>query len=298
MKKNLPQLCIFTPAYNADKTIKRTYESLCDQTCKDFEWLIIDDGSTDNTKQLVGGWIKESVIPIKYIYKENGGLHTGYNVAIENIENELCVCIDADDYMPQNAVEIILDTWNKKGNSELAGLIGLDYSAKTKEPIGGLFKYIKKTYHFIELSSKLKHKGDMKMVVRTELLKPFVPIVSFKGEKNFNPIYLFYKIDPNLEYILINENLCFVDYQSDGMSANIFHQYKNSPRSFAELRKVALLHPKIKRRRKIIESAHLVSSAILAKDFNVLRNSPKKRYFFLSVPIGILFFLVIKCKTR
>ena len=78
---SMKTLTVFTPAYNRAHTIGRTYESLLRQTCKDFEWLVIDDGSTDNTRELVEGWIKESIIPIRYIYKENGGLYTGYNTA-------------------------------------------------------------------------------------------------------------------------------------------------------------------------------------------------------------------------
>ena len=84
-------LTIFTPTYNRAHTLKRTYESLCRQTCNDFEWLIIDDGSTDNTKGLVNTWIADNVLSIRYIYQENGGLYTGYNTAYANITTELCV---------------------------------------------------------------------------------------------------------------------------------------------------------------------------------------------------------------
>ena len=78
-------LTVFTPAYNRAHTIGRTYASLLRQTCKDFEWLVIDDGSTDNTEQLVRGWIAENRIPIRFIRKENGGKYTGYNTANANI---------------------------------------------------------------------------------------------------------------------------------------------------------------------------------------------------------------------
>ena len=100
-----PTIAIFTPTYNRAHTLGRTYQSLCNQTCKDFEWLIIDDGSTDDTAQLAKSWAKGQIISIRYIYKENGGLYTGYNTAYANIDSELCVCIDSDDYMPNDAVE-------------------------------------------------------------------------------------------------------------------------------------------------------------------------------------------------
>ena len=100
-------LTVFTPTYNRAHTLKRLYESLCTQTCDDFEWLVIDDGSTDFTKELIDGFIRQNRLPIRYIYKENGGLHTGYNTAYDNITTELNVCIDSDDFMPEDAVEIL-----------------------------------------------------------------------------------------------------------------------------------------------------------------------------------------------
>ena len=101
-------LTIFTPAYNRAHTIGRTYESLCRQTCKDFEWLILDDGSQDNTRQLVESWIAEDKIPIRYIYQQNQGMHGAHNTAYRNITTELNTCIDSDDYMPDDAVEKII----------------------------------------------------------------------------------------------------------------------------------------------------------------------------------------------
>ena len=85
----MPTLTVFTPSYNRAHTLSRTYESLCRQSCKDFKWLVIDDGSTDNTRQLVASWIDQlqltedfsgccsSGFEISYIWKENGGLQTG-----------------------------------------------------------------------------------------------------------------------------------------------------------------------------------------------------------------------------
>lgn len=290
-------LTVFTPSYNAAKTLPRTYKSLCSQTYKEFEWIVVDDGSTDNTKEMVEEWIRENILSIKYIYKENGGLHTGYNTAIANINTELCVCIDADDYMPDDAISKIVRIWEEKGSTDIAGIIGLDFKIHSNKPIGGWFKDIDAPYHFLEIESVLHHFGDTKMVLRTELLKPLIPMKSFRGEKNFNPIYLYFLIDSKLRYILINENLCFVDYQPSGMSANILSQFRNSPRSFAELRKVKLGHPLVSLKRKYIDAAHLVSSFLFAKDLSVLKNNPRKFLTILATPIGLALHLYIRFKT-
>ena len=122
-----PVLTVFTPAYNRGYSLHLCYESLCRQSNKSFIWLIIDDGSTDNTRELVEQWLQnENGFEIRYVYKENGGMHTAHNKAYELIDTELNVCIDSDDYMADDAVEKILSFWEKNGSDKYAGIIGLD----------------------------------------------------------------------------------------------------------------------------------------------------------------------------
>ena len=91
-------LTVFTPAYNRAHTLSRTYQSLKEQNCKDFVWLIVDDGSTDNTAEIVKKWQdEESGFDIQYVYKENGGMHTAHNTAYENIHTCLLYTSDAAD---------------------------------------------------------------------------------------------------------------------------------------------------------------------------------------------------------
>lgn len=125
-------LTIFTPAYNRAHTIGRTYESLCRQTLKDFEWLVIDDGSTDNTRQLIQGWMLEDKIPIRYVYQENQGMHGAHNTAYKNISTELNTCIDSDDWMPDDAVYKIVSFWKRYGSEKVAGIMGLDATSDGK----------------------------------------------------------------------------------------------------------------------------------------------------------------------
>ena len=103
------RITVFTPTYNRGNLLKKGYEALLHQEDKRFEWLIIDDGSQDNTKEIVEQWINEKKIDIRYIYKENGGLHTAYNLAIANINTELAVCVDSDDFLADDAIFTILN---------------------------------------------------------------------------------------------------------------------------------------------------------------------------------------------
>lgn len=291
-----PTLTIFTPAYNRAHTIGRTYESLCRQTCKDFEWLVIDDGSTDNTGEMAKQWMTvDNGFKIRYVYKENGGLHTGYNKAIELMDTELCVCIDSDDWMPDDAVEKIINKWEKDKSTDVGGIMGLDFFEDGK-PIGGYFEGNIHTLKMIEMRTKYHHYGDVKVVHRTELLKKLPPMPSFPGEKNFNPIYLFYEIDEFYPLLLLNDNICFVEYQPDGMSNNMIWQYVNSPRSFSELRKQMMRRHDVPMGLKFRNAIHYVSSQIMIRNPRWLSESPNKILTFFAAPFGALLYLIIMNK--
>lgn len=283
-------LTIFTPTYNRAHTLRRLYESLCTQTCDDFEWLVIDDGSTDFTASLIDSFIKQNRIPIRYIHKENGGLHTGYNTAYENITTELSVCIDSDDFMPEDAVEIIVNTWKEKGSNKYLGIIGLDFSYETMEPIGGYFPENLTECYFVELRIKNIHHGDTKPVLRTDLMKSVTPQIGFPGEKYFNPTYSLLKIGDRYPMLVVNKNLCIVDYQIgiDSMSQNIFHQYVNSPKSFTKLRIMEMQMKHNTFFNKIRNSIHYVATSRISHEKNCIGNSPLKLLTFLTYPLGYI----------
>lgn len=285
-------ITVFTPSYNRANLLHRCYESLLRQTNKAFKWLIVDDGSTDNTKRVVEQWIQENKIEIQYIYKENGGLHTGYNTAIEHIDTELSVCIDSDDWLPDNAVEVIISTWNEKYSDDIAGLIGLDYTSEGK--IIGDFLPDGQKIEPIKLLASKKNCGDKKYVVKTSLYKQVAPMPVYKGEKNFNPHYMILKLSAKYKFLAINKPLCIVEYQEDGMSANIFKQYINSPNSFAELRRVIMLLPNVPFIYLCKTTIHYISSNIQAKNKGYIRKSPKKILTVLLWPLGYVLSWYIK----
>ena len=106
-------LTIVTPTYNRRHKISDLYKSLQSQTLLDFEWIIIDDGSEDNTSEIVKQWIENSEFRIRYFYKENGGKHTAINYALKIIETELTFIVDSDDILTEDAVETILRYHNR-----------------------------------------------------------------------------------------------------------------------------------------------------------------------------------------
>lgn len=296
--KEMKTLTVFTPTFNRAHTLPRLYQSLCAQTSDDFEWLVIDDGSTDGTAALVRGFIDEGLIPIRYIYKENGGLYTGYNTAYANIETELNVCVDSDDTMPESAVEIILQTWKEKGDERFAGLIGLDCYMDSKKPIGGVFPENLKKCYLLDLYTKRIHRGDTKQIMRTDLMKNVAPMVGFPGEKNFNPIYLLLQVCDEYPLLVINEPLCLVEYQQDdSMSRSIWKQYLDSPRSFAKLRRLEINLKHNTPWNRFRCAVHYVANCYCAKDDTWFRTSPHKLLTIIAWAPGILLFLCIKWKN-
>ncbi|MGO5174433.1 glycosyltransferase family 2 protein [Ruminococcus sp. LCP21S3_E8] len=295
-----PILTVFTPAYNRADLLTRCYESMCKQTNKNFIWMIVDDGSTDNTREISESWVKNTKdFQVIYIYKENGGLHTAYNTAIANIDTELCVCIDSDDFMPDNAVELILDFWEKNGSDKYAGIVGLDFDMDGNV-IGDMLPDIKSVNLIGLFTGKYNIvNGDRTNVVRTELYKKYAPMKVFKGEKNFNPHYMHLQISEEYDFLVLNENLRFVDYQETGMTNSMLKQYRSSPNSFAEIRKLYLSFKDTSLKFKIKHSIHLASSCILAKKtMSSIKDNPYKLLSVIALPFGFALSVFIRMKTK
>ncbi|MCR1839601.1 glycosyltransferase family 2 protein [Murimonas intestini] len=290
-----PILTVFTPAYNRAHTLGRTYESLKKQDCKEFVWLIIDDGSADDTAELVRLWQQEeNDFEIRYIYKENGGMHTAHNIAYENIDTELNVCIDSDDCMAEGAVRKIVDFWKENGSELYAGIIGLD-DTLDGVLIGKKFPSQKS----ITLSGYYAGggSGDKKLVYRTSVMKKYPPYPVFRGEKYISLGYKYLLCDQDYELLVLNEVLCDVEYQLDGSSFNMYKQYVDNPKGFAFMRKVDMLYDKTLQR-KFITCVHYVSSSIFSKNKNFVKESPQKILTILAIPFGILLSLHIKVNTN
>lgn len=291
-------ITVFTPSFNRAHLLPRLYKSLCAQTCKDFIWMIIDDGSKDNTKELVQRWQDDGHLNIEYYYKENGGMHTAHNYAYERISTELNVCIDSDDWMPESAIEIILRTWNNLADKEhIAGLVGLDAEA-SGNVIGTHFPGEYYVGDYNDLFYGIKISGDKKFVLRTDVVRKFPAYPEYKGERLVPLGTLYMLIGSQMKYHCINEVLCTVEYQPDGSSNTIVRQYFQSPKGFIYAKKL-----KMKYAPSLTE---IVKSALhIAMLSYVIRNwaSPLKgnRFWWLTImlyPLGYLLYLYFKFKIK
>lgn len=282
-------ITVFTPTYNRAYCLHQCYDSLVNQTNKNFIWLIVDDGSSDGTDKLVAKWREEGKIEIEYVYQKNQGMHAGHNTAYSLITTELNVCVDSDDYMPENAIEKITNFWQKNKNvKNIAGIIGLD-AYKNGTIIGTKFPNNIETATLEDLYHKHNVSGDKKMVLKTEIVKQYDPYPIFENER-FVPLGILYLlIGKDYKMLCLNDPLCIVEYMEDGSSRNIVKQYFKHPNGFRHAR---IINMKFSNYLKVKfkNAVHYVAHSIQLKDFKFLNKTPKIGLTILAIPFGILMY--------
>lgn len=294
----MPLLTVFTPAYNRAYILHRCYESMKRQTCKDFVWLVVDDGSTDNTRDLVRGWqTQQNGFRVRYVYQENQGMHGAHNLAYKQIDTELNTCIDSDDYMPDDAVEKIIRFWQSCDRDDtIAGFLALD-AYENGEIIGTRFPAGIKSATSYDYYYKFGVKGDKKFILRSELTGRD-PYPLFEGEKYVNLATKYSLLDIDFQLLNMNEVVCIVNYLPDGSTLNMFKQYLNNPKGFAYSRRLCMSLPYAGFGFKFRQAVHYVSSCLILKDKRWLKSSPCKVTTLASAPAGFLLWLFILIKNR
>lgn len=300
------KITVFTPTYNRAYCLNKCFESLLRQTNKDFEWLIIDDGSTDNTNEIVNNWKNQNLpFNINYIYKENGGMHTAYNTAYEHIESELCINVDSDDYLTDTAIDDILTFWKKYKREDIGGIYALD-QYENGDIIGSKFPddlyefkgwgYKTIFYESNGIKKQYRNKGDKKFIGVTKIIKKYPPIPVFKGEKYHSLYYKQHLIEQDHTILIMNKPVCVVEYLNDGSSKNMYYQYIKNPKGFCDERKFVMKNaPSLKLRYEA--SIHYVAESLLAQDYNFIKHSTN---FFTTITAllpGFALYFLIKWRT-
>jgi len=283
-------ITVFTPTYNRAFCLDQVYESLVRQTSKDFTWLIVDDGSSDNTKELVDSWGLEKKLEIQYVYQENKGMLGAHNTAHSVIGTELTICIDSDDYMPGEGIEKILELWKlHRHDKTVAGLVGMD-CYKDGKIIGDSFP---ESLPFITYREVNKIKGDKKYVYRTEVLKEFGPYPVVEGEKFPAQGYLYRLIDSKYRLVPVNETFCVVEYLPDGNSFNKLKSYLKNPNGFA-IHRLLLMETAESIPEKFRNAIHYVSSCLIAKKWKNIFTNKFKSVTIPAFPFGVVLYLYLR----
>ncbi len=288
----LPTLTIYTPTYNRSGMLSRLYHSLCKQTCKEFIWLIIDDGSTDDTESLVKRWISEEPgFEIEYYYKKNGGVHTARDAAFQLCKTEIIMSEDSDDYLYESAVEIILNTWNGREHKEYAGIIAHEDDPYGKE-ICPDFPHNVKELTLQEFVFKYKCIGEKYTVLRSDIIKSIPESPSFEGEKVVGENYKWMQL-PDIPFIILDKSIGVKDFQKDGLTAISSRYFFNNPRGFREEYKVFINHGNFLRARI---KGHLgyIASCIYLREKEKLFDNKRPLGTFLLLPLGVIVYFYLR----
>lgn len=286
-------ITIFTPTYNRVATLPRLYNSLLNQNNKNFEWLIVDDGSCDNTRTLIENWIKDNKITIRYIYQENSGKMSAHNNGVLNANYEIFMCVDSDDYLyDENVVNTILSKWyslSVKEKKQLAGIIAQKFISNKN------FKNKILPNIYVETLSniyrKYKFKGDTALIFRTEVLKDHLfPIIS--GEKFITEAYVYEQIDEKYKYLVLPINLFNCEYMPDGYTNNWINTVVNNPKGWKLYCNQHMIY-NISRKDLILTVCRYISMCLFNNDniYTIINSSNKRMLTILLLPLGWIKYL-------
>lgn len=231
MTMKYPFITILTPTYNRASLLPRLFDSLLRQTNKDFEWIVVDDGSTDDTREVVAN-LKEKcggAFPMGYVYKANGGKHMAINIGAERASGELLFIADSDDLLTDDALETVANSWHDiSDDKSFAGIAGLDIAMDTREVIGSGLPQGHIDCNAIDIRYRHHVTGDMKEVFRTEVLREF-PFPEFAGERFCPEQLVWFRMARRYRLRYINKPIYIADYQPDGITAGITRARMRNP---------------------------------------------------------------------
>lgn len=228
------KISVLTPTYNRSNLLDNLYKSLIENLNYgvEIEWLIMNDGSTDNTEEKIKEYIKQGKIDIKYFYQENQGKMVAINNLVGQATGELIVDCDSDDYFSDDAFKIIKESYEKypNENQELYGMCFLKYDTKGQN-MGQLFKNEKTT--MFDLYFKEGEDGEKALVFYSVIRKQFKHELEH-GEKFVTEARMYHKMDEKYKMICVNKHVMICEYQSEGYTKNIIKQFKENPYGYYE----------------------------------------------------------------
>ena len=228
-----PRFTVFVPTYNRAGTLRRALDSVAAQTCRDLELLIVDDGSTDDTEELVRSWPRPGDIPLTYVRQPNQGKHAAHNTALEHARGEFFVVLDSDDALTPRALDVLRRHWEAIPPEERAGFAGVEgLTAFFDGTVAGTpYPADVVDEDYVTLRRRHRIKGDKKSALRTDLLRRW-PYPRFEGERHMRPSWLLKNLAREYRTRHVNEVIEWIEYQPDGLSSDRFTLRMRNPKSY------------------------------------------------------------------
>ncbi len=226
-------ITVFTPTYNRASYLPVLYKSLCDQSFTDFEWLIVDDGSVDNTSEVVENFINEKKISILYYKKENGGKHRAVNYGVQIAKGELFFIVDSDDKLPLDSLSLINAHYQKiKNDNTFGGICGLKayFNGDILPGITNFGVIEEKLNDFRFKNSKHGNDSLLEIIAKTKVMKEF-PFPEFEGEKFCAESAIWIPIGEKYKFRIFDKVIYMCEFLETGLSANSLRSRMSYPRS-------------------------------------------------------------------
>ena len=276
-------ITIFTPTYNRKYKLPQLYKSLCEQTCKDFVWLIVDDGSSDGTEELVRSWMEDHELEIKYHYQQNGGKMRAHNKGAELCETEYFVCIDSDDYL--SSPSVIKDTLGfLEQNKELLerdDVSGVVSYRKMLSGSQGKFPENVKLATLTELNAG--YRGETTLMFKTDVLRLY-PFPVVEGEKFLTENFVYDQLDERYKLLVFPYYSQDCEFHPDGITSNAWDVLYKNPKGYRMYYNQCI---KLKKGSKSHNMRMYIACSLIAGDGKLFSSSDFKGHLLRMLPLGL-----------
>lgn len=224
-----PLITVLTPTYNRADLLPRLYESLTRQTDMDFEWILVDDGSADDTEAVVQPFLHDAPFAMRYLKKANGGKHTAVNLGVLEARGELIFIADSDDMLTDTSIADVSIEWKHvRENPKIGGVAGFDINMATGERIGSGLPQQYIDCNAMDIRYKYHVTGDLKEVFRTSVLREF-PFPEIDGERFCPEQLCWFRIAQKYDLHYFSKGIYLAEYQTEGLTAGITRARAHSP---------------------------------------------------------------------
>ena len=283
-------ITIITPSYNRAHTLPACYTSLLAQTSNDFIWMIIDDGSTDGTDELISKWKSEcNIFEIQYYKKENGGKASALNMAFDLLRTEYAVVLDSDDTFYSTAVESAVTELKACSNDEnCCGLMALRHNPDGTVMGGKELKAGSKISMIDILNGD--YRTELVCFYKSNILKAN-KFPQFPGEKFVSPQWLDFELSRSYYFISSNSKICICEYEEDGLTRNKRTIIKKNPHGYTAVKRQSFEFSK-SLKLSIKHGIMYDCGCIIGRDKNWLRRSPRKMLSIVLMPMAYLVYFL------
>lgn len=268
---------IFTPTYNRAHLLSRLFESLQQLEFKDFEWLIVDDGSEDRTEMVIKEFQSKADFAVRYFKQKNQGKHTAINKGVANARGELFYIVDSDDWLPPDALDVILSYEPSLESSQIAGCAGKRMIASSKNS----FPFKEKITTPLAMRYIYMYNFDMAEVYKTAVLMDY-PFPYFEGEKFIPESLVWFRIAAKHNMLYFDKVIYHCEYQAGGLSDNYRSLIENNSQGSLLYFKELLGYP-------IGADAKIAA----AKNFNSVARKNGKSHWWVFSQLGLVDYLKV-----